>query len=582
MSLYLTAFSGRHGLGEIAGHFWTPEAGQPLRQILETLRQEDPWNGARQSGREIFTLSQPDNPEADHLQAGREGSWKPDFTNQGTRSLVLLLLLRELKRRKIFVDVRTGFVTIEFRDQPDGRMEVQGLELHLEGRGKSEFLLWAHPVRRLLDGRPNALSEHGHRALDVWFPLEGVSVASAHPKKSPSGTTLQIGRRAKLVRQGDPAAVVLSEQPGDLSAQQVIQAMRGWFSASVLEALGLTLASDPLDASVLGLGEFRLELPDFHALDWEGRAVAMDDIFQKAQRGEMSLRVPRLPPATFHLTGLKPDQALETAHVLNQRASYWNGVALQFAAEPLPGSLELPLDHRAPVVTQPQSPKAAGQSSALFLECVQRSGGDPWRLVMEGMPYALGIAHAFLYGKMHHLALALLDSKARLVGSLVVPFRFSDLGDEAFARSLAHKIWDAAPDDLVIHVDESLDLSRSFLETFAPSATAWKIRRRSAPRAFSGQTFGWLGVGRGVASDDLAVVTVPGQQGPDHVSMERLTGQAPVNAVLSHALGLEYAWIPGRSERRRLPATLEWARGLLYQKERFGGFAPGRFSSRKA
>ncbi|HOX52933.1 MAG TPA: hypothetical protein PKY05_15725, partial [Fibrobacteria bacterium] len=67
MSLYLTAFSGRHGGGEISGFLWTPEPGQPVRQVLETLRQEDPWNGARQAGKEIFTLGHPDNPEGDHL-----------------------------------------------------------------------------------------------------------------------------------------------------------------------------------------------------------------------------------------------------------------------------------------------------------------------------------------------------------------------------------------------------------------------------------------------------------------------------------------------------------------------------------
>ncbi|MBK9577153.1 MAG: hypothetical protein IPO40_08770 [Fibrobacteres bacterium] len=577
MSLYLTAFSGRHGGGEISGHFWTPEPGQPVRQILETLRQEDPWNAARQAGKEIFTLGYPDNPEADHLLSGREGAWKPDFTNQGTRGLALLLILRTLKQKKLFVDVRTGFVTIEHRELPDGKMEVHGLELHLEGKSKDEFLLWAHPVRRLMDGRPTALTEHGHRALDVWFPIEGVSVASAHPKKGVNGTTLQIGRRAKLVRSGDPAAVVLSEQPGDLTAQQVVQSLRGWFANGVLDSIGLSIASDPLEASALGLSEFNLELPDFHGLDWEGRRVHMDDIFQKAQRGDMSLRVPRLPPATFHLSGLRPDVAASTAHVLNQRSAHWSGVALQFAAEPLPGSIELPMDAKAPVVTQPQSPKAAGQAAALFLECVRCAGGDPWRLNLEGMPYALGIAHAFLYGKMHHLALALLDPTGRLVGNAVLPFRFSDLSEAGFAQNLATRLWKKEPGELVIHVDESLDLPHGFLESLAPSATAWKMRRRSAPRAFSGRTFEWLPIETGVASGDLAVVTVSGAHGTDHVSLERLTGTAPVDAVLAHALALEYAWVPGRSERRRLPATLEWARGLLYQKDRFGAFAPGRF-----
>ena len=41
---------------------------------------------------------------------------------------------------------------------------------------------------------------------------------------------------------------------------------------------------------------------------------------------------------------------------------------------------------------------------------------------------------------------------------------------------------------------------------------------------------------------------------------------------------LEHAWVPGRAERRNLPATLEWARGLLFQRDRFQAFAPGRLA----
>ncbi|MBK8804853.1 MAG: hypothetical protein IPN71_22855 [Fibrobacteres bacterium] len=303
----------------------------------------------------------------------------------------------------------------------------------------------------------------------------------------------------------------------------------------------------------------------------------MDDIFQKAQRGDMSVRVPRLPPATFHLSGLRPDVAASTAHALNQRSAHWSGVALQFAAEPLPGSIELPMDAKAPVVTQPQSPKAAGQAAALFLECVRCAGGDPWRLNLEGMPYALGIAHAFLctarcttwlwlcwippadWWVMRYCHFGSRTCRSRVRAQP----RFQAL--EAGACGTGHPCGRIA--------------GSSPFVSGKPCAFGHGLEDASsfgAPR-LSGRTFEWMPEETGVASADLAVVTVSGAHGTDHVSLERLTGTAPVDSVLAHALALEYAWVPGRSERRRLPATLEWARGLLYQKDRFGAFAPGRF-----
>lgn len=576
-SLYLTAFRGHHLGGEFPGHLWTPEGGQPVRQIIEILRQESPWLAARLSGREVFTLEIPDNPEADHLTASRAGSWKPDFTNLGTRGLVLLLLLRHLKSLRVLVDSRTGFATVSSQDLPDGRLAVDGLELHLESRGKDRFLLWFHPVRRLLDPRPTALAEQGHRALDVWFPIDGVSVASAHPKKAAGGHVLQIGRRSRLVRESDPAAVILAETSSSLTAQMVVKAIRNWFPSGALAHHGLELEIDPCPAEELDLSLVALQDPDVVALDWEDREIPVSDVFRQALGGHTAVRKPRLPAATFHVAGIRDAElAEETALILNQRAADWPGVALQFASEPLKDSIELRLDPKAPVVLQPRSPRASGQAAGLFLECVRRAGGDPWRLFRPGASWSLGIAQAFLYGKMHHLALALLDPDGRIAASLVVPFRFADLSEHAFGKSLAAKLWNVAPRPLQIHVEESLDLPSTFLDGLAPDTAVWRLRRRSAPRAFYGATYEWIQPGEGAVGPDRMLACVDSDQGPEHIALERLQGTESAEAALQLILTLEHAWVPGRAERRHLPATLEWARGLLYQRERFQGFAPGR------
>ncbi len=579
MSLYLTAFRGRHLGSDIAGFLWTPDAGQSIRQITDTLRQEAPWIGARVSGREIFTLVSPDNPEADHLVVQKDGFWKPDLHNQGTRGLLLLMLLKTLKSKKVLVDLRTGFATVSSEELPDGRMAVDGLELHLESLGKLEFLLWFHPVRRILDPRPTALDEHGHRALDIWFPLEGVSAASAHPKRSPGGHSLQVGRRGRFVRENDPAAVILSEIACELPAQKVVQAIRGWFSGTSLEGTGITLESDPFPASELGLEQGSSRVPKAVGLDWNDNEVALPDIFRRALGGQTAVRFPRLPPATFHLAGLRDHELSEgVATVLNQRAAEWPGVALQFASEPVAGSEELHLDAKAPVVNQPRSARASGQAAGLFLECVRRAGGDPWRLQGESLGWTLGIAQAFLYGKMHHLAFALLDPTGRISASLVVPFRFSDLSELSFGRSIASKLWQSPPENLSIHVDEALELPAHFLEGFCPEASAWHLRRRSAPRVISATSFSWLAPGQAAFSEDRAFATVDSENGPRFLYLERLRGTQSPRAALETIEILEHAWVPGRAERRLLPATLEWARGLLFQRDRFQAYAPGRWT----
>ena len=577
-TLYLTAFRGRHGGGDIPGHLWTPENGQPSRQVAEVLRQEDPWLAARVSGREIFTLDIPDNPEADHLVSSREGGWKPDFSNQGTRGLVQLLLLRHLRRNRVLVDARTGFATVSSSESSEGHMVVEGLELHLESRGKDSFLLWFHPVRRHLDPRPEALADQGHRALDVWFPLDGVSVASAHPKKGPAGFVLQVGRRGRLVRPGDPAAVVLSEgTSSSLSAQELVRTIRSWFPSGSLSELGLELEIDPCPAEELGIVETAFADPVVSALDWQDREFPLPEVFRRALGGQTAVRTPRLPAATFHVAGLRdPALAEETALVLNQRAAEWPGIALQFAAEPVNGSAEVRLDPKSPVVCQPRSPRASGQAASLFLECVHRAGGDPWRLRIPEATWTLGIAQAFLYGKMHHLALALLDPQGRIAGGLVVPFRFSDLSERNFGKSLSTKLWKSPPEGLEIHVEESLELPASFLEGLAPEATAWRLRRRSAPRVFSASSFEWLPAGQGAAGPDRFFATVDSDRGPEHIVLERLIGSGSAESALGHVLVLEHAWVPGRAERRHLPATLEWARGLLFQRDRYQSFAPGK------
>jgi len=579
MSLYLTAFRGRHGGADIPGIFWTPEAGQNLRLITEALRQEAPWLGARISGREIFSLGVPDNPEADHLVAQKDGAWKPDLHNQGTRGLILLMLLRRLKEKRVLVDLRTGFTTVRSEDLPDGRMAVDGLELHIEATGRLEFLLWFHPVRRILDPRPTALDEHGHRALDIWFPLEGVSVASAHPKRSSGGHSLQVGRRGRFVREGDPAAVILSESVCDFSAQSLVQSVRSWFGGNTLEGIGLSLDTDPCSADDLKLEQGPIPSPTTAGLDWNDRKIPLHEIFRYALGGQTAQRLPRLPPATFHLSGLKdPSKSEEVATILNQRAAEWPGVALQFASEPVAGSAELFLDAKAPVVGQPRSARASGQAAGLFLECVQRAGGSPWRLEGPSLGWSLGVAQAFLYGKMHHLAFALLDPSGRISASLVVPFRFSDLTEVAFGKSIASKLWREVPSGLTIHVDESLDLPPHFLDGFCPEADVWHLRRRSAPRVISATSFAWLSPGQVAHSDDRAFASLDSETGTRFLYIERLRGtQSPLDA-LEGITALEHAWVPGRAERRLLPATLEWARGLLFQRDRFQAFAPGRLA----
>lgn len=578
MSLYLTAFRGRHAGSDIPGFLWTPDPGQPIRQIADALRQEAPWIGARLSGREIFALASPDNPEADHLTAQKDGSWKPDLHNQGTRGLLLLLLLRALKQKRVLVDLRTGFATVRSEELPDGRMAVDGLELHLEGRDRHEFLLWFHPVRRILDPRPKALDEHGHRALDIWFPLDGVSVASAHPKRSQGGHSLQVGRRGRFVREGDPVAVILSETVCELQAPEMVQTVRSWFSGGALDGTGISIEVDPCPGSDLGLSEGHTEPPAAVGLDWEGNEVPLHDIFRYALGGYASVRVPRLPPATFHIEGLR-DQVLaeEVATILNQRAAEWPGVALQFAAEPLPGSQPLLLDTKAPVVGQPRSSRASGQAAGIFLECVQRSGGVPWRLSGD-LGWSLGIAQAFLYGKMHHLSFALLDPSGSLAATLVVPFRFADLSEVSFGKSIASKLWSKAPERLTIHVDEALELPQHFLEGFCPSADAWHLRRKSVPRVLSATSYAWLPPGQAAFADDRVFATLRSENGARFLCLERLHGDQAPQAALAIVEALEHAWVPGRAERKTLPATLEWARGLLFQHERFKVFAPGRLA----
>ena len=573
MALYLTALRGQHDGQEIPGLLWSAEAGQNNRQIIEHLRAENPWLGARLAGRGIFTLDTPDDPESDHLKDGRESTWQMDLRQPGSRGLVQLLLLRHLRDRKVLVDLRTGFVTVRTREE-EGRLHVDGLELHVESLGERECLVWAHPVQRVLDARPEALSGSGHRAIDLWFPIEGVSFASAHPKPHQVGCSVGIGRRARLIRPGDPCAIIVAETPSELSAQEVVNALRSWFGGASIA--GLQLSSDPASGDDLGFSEQAFPNTEAVALDSSNQPMALDDVFRAALGGRTALHVPRLPPQNFHLAGLHPEAALATAQTLNERAAEWHGVALQFTTEPVPGSLPLELDAKAPVVSQPRSARAGGQAASLFLECVRRSGGDPWRLSNPRGRWVLGIAQAFLYGKMHHLALALLDPSGRLASSCVVPFRFADLGEASFAKSLARKLWTEQPSDLVVHVDESLDPPPAFLAGIAPRRPAWRLRRRSVPRAFGASSFAWLSADAVATSSRHVLALVEREDGFRPMALDLVAGEDDPLRAFEESLVLEYAWTPGRAERRHGPASLEWARGLLFQKDRYQPLAQPR------
>lgn len=573
MALYLTALRGQHDGQTIPGILWNAEAGQNYRQIIEHLRAEDPWLGARLTGRDIFTLASPDDPESDHLKDGQEGSWQLDLRQPGSRGLIQLLLLRHLRERKVLVDIRTGFAAV--RSHEDGEhLVVDGLELHLEPLGEHECILWAHPVQRVLDARPDAFSSVNHRAIDVWFPIEGVSFASAHPKPHANGCTVSVGRRARLIRPGDPCAIIVGEAPSALTAQDVVTSLRSWFAGVAIS--GMTFASDPCSGSDLGFSEAQLPDTDATALDTEGDPLALPDVFHAAMGGHTAVRVPRLPPQTFHLVGLREDAAVAAAQSLNERAAEWHGVSLQFSTEPLPGSLPLELEAKAPVVSQPRSARAAGQAAGLFLECTHRSGGAPWRLNAPRARWSLGIAQAFLYGKMHHLALALVDPSGHLASSCVVPFRFSDLGEQAFARGLGRKLWTEMPSDLVVHVDEALDPPPAFLSGIAHHKPAWRIRRRSVPRAFGASSYAWLPPDVVAVSDRHVLALVERDDGIRPLALDLLSGSDDPLRALEEVLVMEFAWTPGRAERRHSPASLEWARGLLFQKDRYQPLAQGR------
>lgn len=582
MALYLTALRGQHNGQEIPGFLWGVEAGQNIRQIVEHLRAESPWLGARTHGREVFTLAQPDNPEGDHLRDGREGAWPVDLRQPGSRGLLQLQVLAHLRERKVLVDLRSGFAAVKTQEQADGRLLVDGLELHLESLPAGDCLLWANPVRRVLDTRPKALEDAGHRSVDLWFPLEGVSLSAAHPKRNPQGWSVSVGRRARLVREGDPVAVVASEAPSTLTAQEVVTTLRSWFAGQVVS--GLVLSSDPCDGDLLGFAE--QALPDTQAagLLENGERVALGDIFHAALGGHTAVRVPRLPPQTFHVTGVREELAAAVAQSLNERAAEWHGVALQFSTEPLPGSLEVSLDAKSPLATQPRSSRASGQAAALLLECVRRSGGSPWKIDLPGARWTLGIAQAFLYGKMHHLAFALVAPDGNLRAHAVVPFRFADLAEPSFAKGIARRLWETPPEDLVIHIDENLDPPPVFLSSLASKVPAWRLRKRSVPRAFGASTFAWLPPETLAVASRHVVALVEREDGIRPLALERVSGQDDPLRALEEILVSEFAWTPGRAERRHGPASLEWARGLLFQKERYqplaqAGKAPGEKTS---
>ncbi|MCB9497490.1 MAG: hypothetical protein H6686_11445 [Fibrobacteria bacterium] len=578
MATYLTALQGQHNGQDVAGLLWNVEPGQNIRHILEHLRAEAPWIGARQSGREIFTLTSPDDPEADHLRGGKEGGWKVDFRQPGSRGLLLLRILAHLRARKILVDLRTGFVAVRTTDAPEGRLIVDGLELHLEALGETQVLLWAHPLQRSIDVRPDALKAVGHRSADLWFPLEGVSLASTHPKRNDQGWSIAQGRRARLVRTGDPCAVILSENPSDLTAQETVSTLRSWFAGADIS--GLTFSSDPCPGEALDLIESDLPGTEACALLSNDEEILLPDVFHAALGGHTALRTPRLPPQNFHLVA--PGNLDAVAHALNHRAADWPGVCLQFTTEPIEGSLDVPLEAKSPLLTQPRSGRAAGQAAALFLECVRRSGGSPWRLKRPGARWSLGISQAFLYGKMHHLSFALLDPSGDLVSSAVVPFRFADLADADFAHGIARRLWETQPEDLVLHLDETLDPPPAFLAALAPRIPAWKIRRRSVPRAFGASTFDWLDPSTVAVSDRHVLARIEREDGIRPLALERLAGKDDPLVALEEILVLEFAWTPGRAERRHAPATLEWARGLLFQKERYLPLAqPGQNREKK-
>jgi len=582
MSSYLTAFSGRFTKEAVAGLFWTPENSRQTPSPLEILRRDDPWLAPLAQGPRVFTLSEPDDPQGIGLGEPTAGELPLSGGKRGVVQLLETLLLKALAAAGERVDLQERFVAFGSRSLPGSRLAIDGVKLQLHPF-QDGWTLWMHPLRRVIDARPlfEAIADRKGRPTTFWFAQDGISYEGLFPKPSDKGIQIQMGRHARLLSPTAPVFLLLGEEQPDLEPRQLIENARRWVACPSVTEAGFEFATSPLALEEVGYEAVELSEPDAWVLDSGDNRVALGEHYRKALNGSLSVRDSSVP-ATFHFVDAKDEEmAEELALFLNQKASTW-GARFQFATEPLPGSFPISLgggsrtaihiDPGSPLLTQPQSSRALGQIGAIFLECVRVAGGIPWRLGGPVLRPTLGLSHALLHGRQHHVAAALFDEQGVAQGGVVMPLRLSDLQGGDLARALRRRL-PQLPENLLVLLSDDLFVSSEFLDEFGAGISAARLLRLAMPWAVDASSYGWLSCGTAVADPTHLYACLPHPGGGLRMlGVETVHGEVDLPSVLATTLALEHAWAPGRVEQRLSPGPLEWSRGLLFQKSRFEAF----------
>ncbi len=591
MSCYLTAFSGRFAKNAIPGFWWTHESSRNAVPTLDILRHENPWLAAVSQGPRIFTLTAPDDPEGAGLGSSAEGELRLDG-HRSVGQVLEILLFKALASAGERVDLQGRFLAFGSRQLTAEKAAVDGVRLQLRLQ-EDRWILWMHPVRRVIDGRslPEALKDRRGRPSTLWFAAEGLSAEGLLPRVTDTGIQIQTGRRARLLPAGAPIFMIMGEEQPDLEPRRLIESARRFLAAPALKEAGFEFDSSPLSLEELGFQLQDVSAPEAQVMDRQGALIPLGEHYRRALAGGLSERRSEVP-ATFHFTDVKDESgAEELALHLNQKAATWE-CGIQFATEPLPGSQPVSLGAGAktavhiepgsPLLMQPQSGRAAGQMGAILLECVRLAGGTPWKLAGDSMRPTLGIAHALLHGRQHHVAAVYCDETGTVRGGCVLPMRLSDLQGPELARGLRHRLPEL-PENLLILLAEDLSVSTSFLDEFVKDAPTVRVDRLAMPWGIDASSYGWLKPETMIVSSSRlsACLAHPGG-GLRMLGLESVRGEVNLPQTLGTVLALEHAWAPGRVEQRLSPAPLEWARGLLFQRSRFEAFLNVRSSRRKA
>jgi hypothetical protein len=549
---------------------------------LDVLRRDDPWLAPLAQGTRIFTLSEPDDPQGLGLGGAEAGELPLAGGKRGVVQLLETLLLRALLKAGERVDLQGRFVAFGSRPLPGNRLAVDGVKLQLRP-SQDGWVLWMHPLRRVIDARPlfEAVADRKGRPSAFWFAQDGISYEGLFPKPSEKGIQVQMGRHARLLSPSAPVFLLLGEEQPDLEPRQLIENARRWLAGPDVREIGFDFSTSPLSLEEIGFETVELSQPEAWVLDCGDNRVALGEHYRKALNGSLSVRDSSVP-ATFHFVDAKDEEkAEELALFLNQKAAAW-GARIQFATEPLADSRSISLggaartaihiDPGSPLLSQPQSSRALGQIGAIFLECVRAAGGIPWRLGGPALRPTLGLSHALLHGRQHHVAAVLFDEQGVPQGGTVMPLRLSDLQGADLARALRNRLPEL-PDGLLVLLAEDLFVSSGFLEEFGPGVPAARLLRLSMPWAVDASSYDWLGCGTAVTDSAHLYACLPHPGGGLRMlGIEAVRGELDLAAVLSTALALEHAWAPGRVEQRLSPGPLEWSRGLLFQKSRFEAF----------